>query len=54
VIGAQIVSVPAKLADASAESALRAILLWLGGILGIVLVATNIIALLFFGRSKPR
>jgi hypothetical protein len=50
VIGAQIVSVPAELADASAERALRAILLWLGGILGFVLVAANIIALSFFGR----
>ncbi|HEY1477218.1 MAG TPA: DUF3365 domain-containing protein, partial [Chthoniobacterales bacterium] len=54
VIGAQIVSVPAKLADASAERALRAILLWLGGILGFVLVAANIIVLLFFGRSSSR
>jgi hypothetical protein len=51
VIGAQIVSVPAKLGDASAERALRTILLWLGGILGFVLVAANIIVLLFFGRS---
>ncbi len=51
VIGAQIVSVPAKLGDASAEWALRGILLWLGGILGIVLIAANIIVLLFFGRS---
>jgi hypothetical protein len=50
VIGAQIVSVPAKLADASAERALRAILLWLGGILGFVVVAANIIVLSFFGR----
>jgi protein-histidine pros-kinase len=52
VIGAQIVSIPAKLAHASAERALRAILLWLGGILGFVLVAANIIGLLFFGRSS--
>jgi protein-histidine pros-kinase len=54
VIGAQMVSVPAKLADASAERALRAILLWLGGIFGFVLVAANIIVLLFFGRSSSR
>jgi hypothetical protein len=54
VIGAQIVSVPAKLADASAERALRAILLWLGGILGFVLVAANIMVLLFFGWSSSR
>ena len=47
VIGAQIVSIPAKVADASAERALRAILLWLGGILGFVLVAANIIGVLF-------
>jgi hypothetical protein len=53
VVGAQIVSIPAKLADASAERALRTILLWLGGILGFVLVAANIIRLLFFGRSHP-
>jgi hypothetical protein len=53
VVGAQIVSIPAKLADASAERALRAILLWLGGILGFVLVAANVIGLLFFARSHP-
>ena len=52
VIGAQIVSIPAKLADPSAERALRTVLLWLGGILGFVLVAANIIGLLFFGRSS--
>ena len=52
VVGAQIVSVPAKLADASAESALRAILLWLGGILALVFVATNILVLLFAGRFQ--
>jgi protein-histidine pros-kinase len=46
VIGAQIVSIPARLADASAERALRAILLWLGGLLGFVLVAANIIGFL--------
>ena len=54
VIGAQIVSVPAKLADASADRALRTILLWFGGILGFVLVAANIIVLLIFGRSSSR
>jgi len=46
--------IPAKLADASAERALRAIPLWLGGILGFVLVAANIIGLFFFGRSSSR
>jgi hypothetical protein len=40
-----------KLGDASAERALRAILQWLGGIFGFVLVAANIIVLLFFGRA---
>jgi hypothetical protein len=54
VIGAQIVSIPAKLADASAERAVKAILLWLGGILGFVLIAANILGLLFFGRSSSR
>jgi len=54
VIGAQIVSIPAKLADASAEKALRAIMFCLGDILGFVLVAANIIGLLFFGRSSSR
>jgi len=54
VIGAQIVSVPAKLADAAAERALRAILLWFGGILGFVFVAANIIGLLLFGQSSSR
>jgi hypothetical protein len=54
VIGAQIVSVPANLADASAEKTLRAILVWLGAILGFVLIAANVIGLLFFGRSRPR
>ncbi|HEV3209248.1 MAG TPA: DUF3365 domain-containing protein [Chthoniobacterales bacterium] len=54
VVGAQIVSVPAKLADASADRALRTILLWWGGILGFVLVAANIIVLLFAGRSSSR
>src|SRR6516162_2338379 len=54
VIGAQIVSIPAKLADVSAERALRGILLWLGGILGFVLVAANIIGRLFFGQSSSR
>ncbi|MBV8812855.1 MAG: DUF3365 domain-containing protein [Verrucomicrobia bacterium] len=54
VIGAQIVSVPANLADASAEKALRAILVWLGAILGFVLIAANVIGLLFFARSRPR
>jgi hypothetical protein len=54
VIGTQIVSIPAKLAEASAERALKAILLWLGGILGFVLIAANIIGLLFFGRSSSR
>jgi hypothetical protein len=54
VIGAQIVCVPAKLADSSADRALRTILLWLGGILGFVLVAANIIVLLFFGLPSSR
>jgi hypothetical protein len=45
------VSIPAKVVDASAEKALRAILLWLGGILGSVLIAANIIGLLFFGGA---
>ena len=54
VIGAQIVSVPAKLADASADKAFRTILLWLGGIFGLVLVAANIIVLLCFSRSSSR
>jgi hypothetical protein len=52
VIGAQIVSVPAKLADISAENAFRIILLWLGGIFGLVFVAANILVLLFAGRSR--
>jgi Protein of unknown function (DUF3365) len=52
VVGAQIVSVPAKLADTAADKALRTILLWLGSILGVVLVAANIIVLLVFGRSR--
>ena len=50
VIGAQIVSVPAKLADASADKAIKTILLCLGGMLGFVLVAANIIVLLCSGR----
>jgi Protein of unknown function (DUF3365) len=54
VIGAQIVSVPAKLADASADKALKTILLWLGGIFGFVLVAANIIVPLCSGRSSSR
>jgi protein-histidine pros-kinase len=54
VVGAQIVSVPEKLADASADQALKNILFWLGGILVLVLVAANIIVLLLSGRSGPR
>ena len=54
VIGAQIVSVPAKLADASADKAVKTILLWLGGLLGFVLVAANIIVPLLSGRSSSR
>jgi len=54
VIGAQIVSVPAKLADASADKAIKTILLCLGGMLGFVLVAANIIVLLCSGRSSSR
>jgi hypothetical protein len=54
VIGAQIVSVPAKLADASADKALRTILLWLAGVLGLVFVAANILVLLCCGRSSSR
>jgi protein-histidine pros-kinase len=48
VVGAQIVSIPAKLTDVSAENAFRIILLWLGGI-SLVFVATNILVLLFAG-----
>jgi len=51
VVGAQIVSVPAKLADASAENAFRIILLWLGGIFVLVFVVANVLVLLFAGRS---
>ena len=54
VVGAQIVSVPAKLADTSTNKALRTILLWLGGVLSLVLVAANIIVLLVFGRPSSR
>jgi Protein of unknown function (DUF3365) len=54
VIGAQIVSVPAKLADVSADKALKTILLWLGGMLGFVLIAANIIIPLCSGRSSSR
>lgn len=52
VIGAQIVSVPAKLADISAENAFRNILLWLGGIFALVFVVANVLVLLFAGRSR--
>jgi hypothetical protein len=54
VVGAQIVSVPEKLADASTDTALRTILLWLGGIFGLVFVSVNIIVLLLSGRSRSR
>jgi hypothetical protein len=54
VVGAQIVSVSAKLAGPSGDRALKNILLWLGGILGFVFVAANVIGLLFFGRSSSR
>lgn len=53
VIGAQIVSVPAKLADISAENAFRNILVWLGGIFGLVFVAVNILVLVVVPRSRP-
>ena len=53
VIGAQIVSVPARLADAAADKAFTTILLWLVGILGLILVAANIIvAFLCSGRAR--
>jgi hypothetical protein len=54
VIGAQIVSVPAKLADISAENAFRIILLWLGGIFALVFVAANVLVLLFAGRFPSK
>ena len=55
VIGAQIVSVPAKLAAAAADKAFGTILLWLGGILGLILVAANIIvAFLCSRRPRPQ
>jgi flagellar biogenesis protein FliO len=53
VIGAQIVSVPARVAAASADNAFRTILLWLGGILGLILVATNILVAFLCSR-RPR
>jgi hypothetical protein len=54
VVGAQIVSVPAKLADISAENAFRIILLWLGGIFALVFVAANVLVLLFAGRFRSK
>jgi hypothetical protein len=54
VVGAQIVSVPEKLADESVDQALKTILFWLGSILALVLVAANIIVLLLCGRSRSR
>jgi Protein of unknown function (DUF3365) len=54
VIGAQVVSVPAKLADVSAENAFRIILLWLGGIFALVFVAANLLVLLFAGRVRSK
>jgi hypothetical protein len=52
VVGAQIVSLPVKLAQTFTDKALRTILLWLGGILVLVLVAANIIVLLISGGFK--
>jgi hypothetical protein len=54
VIGAQIISVPANLGDASADRALKTILLWLAGILGLVLVAANVLVLLCSGQPSAR
>ena len=50
VVGAQIVSVPVKRADASTDLALRTILLWLGGILIFIFAAANVLVLLFSTR----
>ena len=47
VVGAQILSVPLKRADASTDLALRTILLWLGGILIFIFAAANVLVLLF-------
>src|SRR5262249_40628507 len=55
VVGAQIVSVPASLARAAADKAFRTILLWLGGIFGLLLLAANIIvAFLCSRRPRPQ
>ena len=50
VVGAQILSVPLKRADASTDLALRTILLWLGGILIFIFAAANVLVLLFSTR----
>jgi hypothetical protein len=52
VIGAQIVSVPAKNSEESADKALKAILFWLAGIFAAVCLVTNI-AVSLFSRSHP-
>ena len=54
VIGAQIVSVPAKKPDEFADKALKAILIWLAGIFGAVFLAANIAVFLFSCRYRSR
>ena len=54
VIGAQIVSVPAKKPDEFADKALKAILIWLAGIFGAVFLAANIAVFLLSCRYRSR
>jgi len=54
VIGAQIVSVPARKPDEIADKALKAILIWLAGIFGTVFLSANIAVFLFSCRYRSR
>jgi hypothetical protein len=52
VIGAQIISVPEKLADESAGNRLKTIMIWLAAVFAVVFFGANLGAALFCARSR--
>jgi hypothetical protein len=52
VIGAQIISVPERLADESAANTLKTIMIWLAAVCGVILLGANLGVALFCARSR--
>src|SRR6516225_4993423 len=52
VIGAQIISVPEKLADESSGNTLKTMMIWLAAVFGVIFLGANLGAALFCVRSR--